>query len=676
MSLSPVRRAVIALVAVALVLLSPIAVVATASGMALAGEGVAFAARPGGGGSFSSGRSSGGGSFGGGGSSRSFGSSGGGGGSSFGSSRSSSGFGSSGSTGSSGSSGGGFSSTSSGTSSSAGGGAFLALVFLVLVVVVFVYVSSASTSRARRALMTAQYEAVQQPTPRSASIDALRVRDPNLTEASILDRVRRMSDIIRDAWCAGDMRPARAFVSDGVFSRFQVQLALMRTEGLRNVMSDASVLYTTLEAVSSLPPLDVVHVRFTAQARDKNLPLASTPEQIRAALASTPIEPYTEIWTLVRRQGAQTRLAPEQVGKACPSCGAPLDPAAEMIQCAYCKALVCSAEHDWVLSEITQVSEWFPESHDEVQGLAELREDDPGTARETLEDRASYLFWKWVEAGRTQTAAPVRKCATPDFVASRANFPLAGGTRNVAVGAADAVLCDPGPDGDVDAAYVRIYWSAEFQPGAPAVPMQTTARLVRKAGVSSQLSMTSLVCRNCGAPLRETDSTACDHCHAELAAGDQAWVLDALLPPGTATPRRAPGTVDAATRVPDWMVPNVIDPRERDVLFTQMAALMASDGTFGKREKRLLRACARRWAIPDERVLAVFSHPQVVSASPMASASPGWFLAGLVSAALIDGKLDRTERAMLERARTALGVPPAELERQIQACQQRMASGA
>ena len=61
---------------------------------------------------------------------------------------------------------------------------------------------------------------------------------------------------------AGNMAPARSFVSDGVYSRFQVQLALMRQEGVRNVMSDAAVLYVTMEAVQSSPPLDAVHVRF------------------------------------------------------------------------------------------------------------------------------------------------------------------------------------------------------------------------------------------------------------------------------------------------------------------------------------------------------------------------------------------------------------------------------
>ena len=119
----------------------------------------------------------------------------------------------------------------------------------------------------RSAILSAQYDQEAR-SRRGVSLDALRARDPNLTDQSIIDRVRRMSDVLREAWVNGNMAPARAFVSDGVYSRFQVQLALMRQEGVRNVMSDAAVLYVTMEGAQSSPPLAAVHVRYAAQARD------------------------------------------------------------------------------------------------------------------------------------------------------------------------------------------------------------------------------------------------------------------------------------------------------------------------------------------------------------------------------------------------------------------------
>src|SRR5262249_48013388 len=151
-------------------------------------------------------------------------------------------------------------------------------------------------------------------------------------------------------------------------------------------------------------------------------------------------------------------------------------------------------------------------------------------------------------------------------------------------------------------------------------PVQSIVRLARKAGVTSVPSMTALACASCGAPVGESDTPTCDHCGALLAAGDQAWVLDALEPAGHVRPRSAP-----SAHLPDWMVPNVADPRERGVLFARMAALMVKDGVVSRRERRLLKMCARRWNIPDDAVRAALDRAQQAGAqgdTGFTSASP------------------------------------------------------
>jgi hypothetical protein len=415
-----------------------------------------------------------------------------------------------------------------GSSNVGGGGAGIVL-FLLVGLVIFVVIA-----RQQRRLAAAR-GAIEGGSPlgpsrRAASLDLLRARDPALTEASIADHVRQMADILRQAWCAGDMRPTRPFVSDGVLSRFQVQLALMRQENRRNVMGDAGVLSATIEAVESAEPLDVVHVRVTAQARDTEVPVTASDDDIRRALAHAPIEPYTEIWSLVRRTGVQSKPAGFAVGRACPSCGAPLD-AGEMIKCRYCGTLACSGEHDWVLAEITQLVEWRPSMPRDI-GIDALRQRDPGVAREVLEDRGSYVFWKWVQAGRSGEVSPLRKCASPPLLAGP-NLALEAtrGATDVAVGGAELVGCELGGQDGFDRIYVEILWSARFGRAAPR-PSRVVMRLARRTGAVSRLSMTALVCQACSAPLVDSDSTRCDHCGVELSAGDQAWVLDAVLSPG------------------------------------------------------------------------------------------------------------------------------------------------
>jgi tellurite resistance protein len=537
---------------------------------------------------------------------------------------------------------------------------------------------------ARNALMAAQYDSTAA-VRGSVSLEPLRARDPALTEQSIADHVLPMADMLRRAWCAGDMRSARSFVSDGVYSRFQVQLALMRQENRRNVMEDARVLATTIEAVEDAAPLDVVHVRVVAEARDTEVPVGSSDEAIRHALARTPLEPYSEIWSLVRRTGAQTKQAGFAVGRACPSCGAPFGDGeqGETLKCRYCGALVCSGEHDWVLAEITQLEEWHPSSR-RAPGLDGLRARDGGVAREALEDRASYLFWKWVQAGRVGTSTPLRKCAAPSLLVGGGRIDWTQGASDVAVGGAELLACELGePAAESalasnargrDRVHVKIFWSARFGGSPGYTPVQTVLSLGRTAGVVSKLSMTALVCQACGAPLVDSDTTKCDHCGAELAAGDQTWVLDAVLRPDELR-LHAPSD-SAATQLSDAalgsLVPDVADPRERRILFARMAQLMAADGTIDRRERRLLQMCASRWGIaPEDAEEVLASPPRGDYGAALGVHAPEWFLAGLVAAALADGRVDARERTLLEHACDALRLPHEVIDRQIAWAAQR-----
>jgi predicted lipid-binding transport protein (Tim44 family)/uncharacterized tellurite resistance protein B-like protein len=561
---------------------------------------------------------------------------------------------------------------------SGGGGSasfFDVLVFVVLIMIYFFFMA-----RRRGAMDDGAYDAIASAqvadvaTVRAVTLEALRARDPALTLDSIVQRVRRMNDVLVSAWCAGDMRPARPFVSDGVYSRFQVQLGLMRGENRRNVMKDAEVTDVVLEGVESAAPLDVVHVRMSARARDIDVPAKATAAEIERALRGAAMNPYSEIWSLVRRHGALTTRDASALGAACPSCGAAiLDAQAgnlptlgEMIKCRYCGALLCSGEHDWVLAEITQVVEWHPNATP-PRGFDVVRARDPQLTRESLEDRASYLFWKWVEAARTGTAAPLRKSATPEFLAERAHLDALQDSRDMAVGGADLVLLE---GGQIDCAYVKVFWSTIFGRGREATPAASVLRLTRKSGVVTRPGLTALLCGACGAPIGESDTPTCDHCGALLTAGDDAWVLDAVEAPGVLESEAMRRTRTDDAPLPEWLVPNIVDPRERSVLFAQMAAMIAVDGEVTRRERRLLEMVARRWGIPREAIAAYASGAPPVSA--VAIARPEWFLGGLVAAALADGKIDSRERAMLERACDGLRLPREELARQIEAYRARL----
>ena len=220
----------------------------------------------------------------------------------------------------------------------------------------------------------------------------------------------------------------------------------------------------------------------------------------------------------------------------------------------------------------------------------------------------------------------------------------------------------------MDYAYAKVYWSGIWPGTNDYTPRQSLVRLARRAGVKSTASFTALVCPSCGAALTDSDSTRCDHCNVELADGEQQWVLDDVTDPGNLRLRRQ----DRSDAAPEWMLPRIEDPRERMLLFQQMAAMMAADGHVGRSERQLLTMTARRWAIPDATVASVLRNPPSFAVGNPGSPTPEWFLAGLVSAALADGTIDARERALLERACDAMPMPRAVLEREIADAQARL----
>jgi len=144
-----------------------------------------------------------------------------------------------------------------------------------------------------------------------------------------------------------------------------------------------------------------------------------------------------------------------------------------------------------------------------------------------LEDRASFLFWKWIEACAQGSAAPVRKCATAGFLTA---MPAAPALLDVAVGGVDLLACGPaGEHGRMDAVTVRVTWSGASGPGAESLPRVQLIAMARQAGVMSSPASSALLCPECGAALGASDSDQCDHCYAQVATGAHAWVLAGVV---------------------------------------------------------------------------------------------------------------------------------------------------
>ncbi len=120
--------------------------------------------------------------------------------------------------------------------------------------------------------------------------------------------------------------------------------------------------------------------------------------------------------------------------------------------------------------------------------------------------------------------------ASAAALASGAGIETTRGAVDVALGGAQLLDVTRGGADGFDHVAVRVMWSARFGGSPQYTACRTILRFGRRAGVQSKLSMTALVCQGCGAPLSDSEAPRCEHCGAELAAGDGAWVLESVQP--------------------------------------------------------------------------------------------------------------------------------------------------
>ncbi|MCC6747234.1 MAG: TIM44-like domain-containing protein [Deltaproteobacteria bacterium] len=363
-------------------------------------------------------------------------------------------------------------------------------------------------------------------------IEALQQRDEGFDPAAFAARTRETMAKVNEAWLGGDMTPARRLLSDGVYLRFQTQLGLLRAQGLRNAMADWSVKNVELLAAQADGHWDTVHCKVVGEARDAEVPLAMGPEEAAKKLSRVELSSYHEVWSFIRRRGQKTKGAPALEGR-CSSCGADL-PLAETVRCDYCQAVLNSGEHDWVLAEITQPEEWNLEAaEDAIPGLAELEQRDRAVSRQALEDRASVVLWKWLEACATGNLEKLRRFVAVELDRPEARQQLAiyaAKLTDIAVGSVEITRVEPGSAAGRDRVYAEVRWSASVD-GKEPYGMMHQLVLARSSQATTQRGIASLDCPVCRGPLANSDDTTCGYCGAALSGGQHEWDLEAVLVP-------------------------------------------------------------------------------------------------------------------------------------------------
>lgn len=336
------------------------------------------------------------------------------------------------------------------------------------------------------------------------------------------EKVNKTYIYLTKAWLSEDMKPARKFVTSGLYNRYRVQLELMKNENIRNTMKNERILDLTLVASEKTNSLETIHVKLKAEARDKNVSRDLTQSEQEDILSSSPIESYVEIWSFLRKPGVSSETGKGLDLGSCPCCGAPAELYSDSVQCPYCKSLYNSGEYDWVLSEITQEVEWNPKSK-KIKGLDSIIELSNTISKQSIEDRSSYLFWKWIDSRIKNSYISLRRDATAIFL-SAPNSPER--FREVAVGSVELETLQT--EGDRIIADVLVKWSAGDSKKSEPYYRESTLTLVLDRSTLPIRAFAGHLCSNCGFPLPETDSIQCEACGTDIPEKVKDWLLESI----------------------------------------------------------------------------------------------------------------------------------------------------
>lgn len=483
----------------------------------------------------------------------------------------------------------------------------------------------------------------------------LQNKDHEFEEQAFLDRISQAFVKIQDAWSHQEMSPVRPFISDGINERFSLQIEMQKAEGFRNVMEDLQVVEAETVAIYSDNLFDTIHVSIRAKAVDYDLSL-KTDRKVRGHGSS---EEFTEVWSFHRRSGVQTLSRGGSMEGNCPSCAAPLK-IQDRAECQSCGSVVNSGEHDWVLAEITQVSEWsLPDPSHKVAGLESLQQSDPAFSVQHVEDRTSVMFYRLNAAHFFQNTGYAEPILSSDIngIPQMAALDANQFWKDPAVGKVETLSVQSSSDQRDDEVRVLVRWSGKLCEGEPSGRYRTIKPqaiyshvyvLSRRKGVvsSPERTFASSSCSNCGAPIAVTKEDNCSFCDTALTDGKHDWVLTNIE---RFSHQMAYRQVDHVPEI-ELTTPQSETSLDPSLMLAVLARVATSDGHVDEKERAALKKLAAHSRLTDgdlDRVIETAQQTDIDLPVPENPQEARECLRQIIHVCLTDGRFSRQEKQLV-----------------------------
>jgi uncharacterized tellurite resistance protein B-like protein/ribosomal protein S27AE len=397
-----------------------------------------------------------------------------------------------------------------------------------------------------------------------------------------------------------------------------------------------------------------------------------------------------EYWTFIRRPGAKSFEINETATDKCPNCGAPIV-IGHATKCQICKTYLRSGEYNWVLTKITQASEWDRLNPVSIPGWQQLKEKDNSFSLQSVEDLASVIFWKIREAEKSSNIKLLSRFVAKDFrfdfnrIKSREintgsylkeAFDDASFMENVKLASVrlKAIVTDK----TQTRLFLLIVWSG--------VPVKTDQNgtiedsvrinciirdvyiLSRKKGVKSKIThaITSSHCPNCGAGSEGGFTNTCMYCNTVLNDENNTWVLQRVVTEKHPEYKKLLAEASKCSKQSDFNKNASMSDTE---IITVLAQIMIADKKVDIEELTLLKKMARKHAVSDEQVNSIVKNlhnGMIFIPTPEGGMQARNLLSSAVEMAIADGRIDENERKLLFSLGKHLGLKDETIKNSIQ----------
>jgi predicted lipid-binding transport protein (Tim44 family)/uncharacterized Zn finger protein (UPF0148 family) len=357
-----------------------------------------------------------------------------------------------------------------------------------------------------------------------------KLRNPNFAKDTFLQKVTLAFTEIQNAWVNKDLKNVRRYISDSVYQRFNVQFQMMNKLEQIDKINNLKIISTIIDKYEKDGEYDVIHVGIMADISD-----ISTSKKY-PFLNEEANERFVEYWSFIRKKGNESH---DMYSKNnCPKCGSILgNNMGEVSKCEYCGTITNKGDYDWVLAEITQMSDYLEEkiitlTKTQSQNINKLYEKDKDFSIQHIEDKVSNGYIQICKSLAFNKPEEVKRFVSGELFVTLINSPTNYIYSRFFLNYVKLINFEEKDGKD----YLTIKLKSSFK----RVTDETgelkfldriikskieEITLVRDSNAINNGDLYSHSCPNCGGPLEDTTNNECPYCGEALSSTKHDWLI-------------------------------------------------------------------------------------------------------------------------------------------------------